>query len=58
MVGSLSSIHLFYKNQHNANNKINIRSNYQDSIHYWDSFVATIEIVKFLLSLRPTIRAL
>ena len=27
---------------------------YWDSIHYQDSFIATIVIAKFLLSLRPT----
>ena len=36
--------------------KFSSLDNYQDSIHYRDSFTATIMIVKFLLSLSATKR--
>ena len=31
--------------------KFNSLETYRDSVHYWDSFIATIMIVKFLQSL-------
>ena len=39
---------------HDVLYKFSSLDNYRDSIHYWDSFIATIVIVKFLLLLSTT----